>query len=496
MRRCPFETRRTTVYRNAARRSFPPPTDAAGRPRLFPEVPVEACTRKSLLSWAVTLLPPLILLLIPSGEHYTPSIKIFFAISIMGIAMFCLDELDNAVAGILMMSLYAMTGLAPVEVVFSPWTTPIPWFILGTLLLVTILEDTSILKRIACKCIILAGGTYSGIVWGVTFTAAISIVIVPGTWTCLAVAALCVSIIRELGFEQSRAAGGIMMAACFGFHGASAFVYSPSGMGMFLEMSRSVAVMDTNFLDYFVKNWIFLPLPFIMAFIIARLMRPEREIDGRTCFMEQLKALGPMRSSDRKVLLVLIGLMLYLFTAQWHGGNMLWGFLVAPVALFLPGLRIGRREHFSRINFSVLFFIVACMSIGTVAARVGAGSFLTDAIVPMLGGAGERSFLTIVYFFGIIVNFLLTPLAAMSAICPLLAQISLDLGVPPMMTIFSFYMGLDQLLLPYEIGTYLIFFAFGLTCLKDFVRLCGIKMVLTSLWVMLAAIPWWRAVGF
>ena len=69
--------------------------------------------------------------------------------------MFCLDELDNAVAGILMMSLYAMTGLAPVEVVFSPWTTPIPWFILGTLLLVTILEDTSILKRIACKCIIL-----------------------------------------------------------------------------------------------------------------------------------------------------------------------------------------------------------------------------------------------------------------------------------------------------------------------------------------------------
>lgn len=181
MRRCPFETRRTTVYRNAARRSFPPPTDAAGRPRLFPEVPVEACTRKSLLSWAVTLLPPLILLLIPSGEHYTPSIKIFFAISIMGIAMFCLDELDNAVAGILMMSLYAMTGLAPVEVVFSPWTTPIPWFILGTLLLVTILEDTSILKRIACKCIILAGGTYSGIVWGVTFTAAISIVIVPGT---------------------------------------------------------------------------------------------------------------------------------------------------------------------------------------------------------------------------------------------------------------------------------------------------------------------------
>ena len=85
---------------------------------------MEACTRKSLLSWAVTLLPPLILLLIPSGEHYTPSIKIFFAISIMGIAMFCLDELDNAVAGILMMSLYAMTGLAPSRWCFPPGRPP------------------------------------------------------------------------------------------------------------------------------------------------------------------------------------------------------------------------------------------------------------------------------------------------------------------------------------------------------------------------------------
>lgn len=57
-------------------------------------------------------------------------------------------------------------------------------------------------------------GTYKGIVWGVTFTAIISIVIVPGTWTCLAVAALCVSIIKAFDLGVSRAAGGIMMAAC------------------------------------------------------------------------------------------------------------------------------------------------------------------------------------------------------------------------------------------------------------------------------------------
>lgn len=450
---------------------------------------------KSAVGWALTLAPPLALLLIPGGEVYTDKIKIFFAISVMGIAMFCLDEMDNAIAGILMMTLYAVTGLAPVEVVFSPWTTPIPWFILGTLLLVVILEDTTILRRIACRCIILTGGTYKGIVWGVTFTAIISIIIVPGTWTCLAVAALCVSIIKAFDLGVSRAAGGIMMAACFGFHGASAFVYSPSGMGMFMAMSKDVVAMNTNFADYFLNNIVFVPLPFLLAFIITRIMKPEREINGKAFFAEQLEALGPMSMGDKKVLGVLLALMLYLFTAQWHGRNMLWGFLLAPVVLYLPGFNIGRREHFNKINFSVLFFIVACMSIGTVASRVGAGAFLTNAILPSLQSAGSWSFLSIVYVFGVLVNFLLTPLAAMSAISPVLSQISLDLGVSPMATTFSFYIGLDQLLLPYEIGTYLIFFAFGFIYLKDFVKTCAIKLALTTVWTLAIAIPYWTFIG-
>lgn len=83
------------------------------------------------------------------------------------------------------------------------------------------------------------------------------------------------------------------------------------------------------------------------------------------------------------------------------------------------------------------------MSIGTVASRVGAGAFLTNAIPPSLQSAGFWSFLAIVYVFGVLVNFLLTPLAAMSAISPVLSQISLDLGVSPMSTTFSFSIGLD-----------------------------------------------------
>lgn len=97
-------------------------------------------------------------------------------------------------------------------------------------------------------------------------------------------------------------------------------------MGMFMAMSKDVVALSTNFADYFLNNIVFVPLPFILAFIITRLMKPEREINDKAFFAEQLEALGPMSVGDKKVLGVLLALMLYLFTAQWHGRNMLGAF--------------------------------------------------------------------------------------------------------------------------------------------------------------------------
>ena len=456
-------------------------------------------SRKSLISWIVTLALPIIILLIPTSETFTPQIRTFFAITLMGIAMFCFDEIDNAIAGILMMLLYIMTGIAPSGTVFSAWTNDIPWYILATLLLVNILEDTTILKRIAYHCIILAGGTYTGIVFGITLTAMLSIIIVPGTWTSMAVAAITLSIIKSLELPVGKASGGILMAACFGFHIASGFIYSPSGIQMFLDMSKSVEgvvaeSLNTNFIDFFIQDLPLVLLPFIMAFLITKLMKPEKPINGKAYFQQQLKDLGKMTINDKKVLVILLVLLVYLLSNRWTGWNMLYGFLLAPIICYLPGIKVAKVEHFRRINFNVIFFIVACLSIGTVAASCGAGNFIVNIITPMLENTGTYGFLVIVFIFGVLVNFLLTPMAAMSSIAPLLSGVALGLGVTPMATTFSFYLGLDQLILPYEVGTYLIFFSMGYVTLKDFAKCGAVKMAVSTLFTIAIMIPWWMFV--
>ena len=455
----------------------------------------KSVSRKSLISWIVTIALPVIILLIPTSESFTPQIRTCFALSLMGIAKFCFDEVDNAIAGILMMLLYIITGLAPMNTVFQAWTMEIPWYILATLLLVNILDDTTILKRIAYHCIILAGGTYKGIVFGITLTAMLSIIIVPGTWTSMAVAAITLSIIKSLDLPLGKASGGILMAACFGFHISSGFIYSPSGIQMFLDMSKSVegvdpAGLNTNFIDFFIQDLPLVILPFILAFVISIVMKPEKPINGKDYFKQQLHDLGKMTANDKKVLVILLVLLVYLLSNRWTGWNMLYGFLLAPIICYAPGIKVGKVEHFRKVNFNVIFFIVACLSIGIVAGATGAGQFIVDMILPMLQGTGTFGFLVIVYVFGVLVNFLLTPMAAMSSIAPLLSGIALGLGVTPLATTYAFYLGLDQLILPYEIGTYLIFFSMGYVTLKDFAKCSAIKMAITTVFTVAIMIPW------
>ena len=54
----------------------------------------------------------------------------------------------------------------------------------------------------------------------------------------------------------------------------------------------------------------------------------------------------------------------------------------------------------------------------------------------------------------------------------------------------------DQVILPYEYAQYLIYFSFGLIPLKDFMKLQGVKMIVSFFFVLLILLPFWRVIGF
>lgn len=188
-------------------------------------------------------------------------------------------------------------------------------------------------------------------------------------------------------------------------------------------------------------------------------------------------------------------LIIFLFTSDFHKLNPVYGFLIAPALLYFPGMNVAKKEDFSGINLSTLVFVAGCMGIGTVANAVGAGAFISNALTPILSHTGHYGFTLLSYVFGFVINFVLTPLAAMTSMSAPLAEIANGLGVNSAPVIYTFVLGLDNLLLPYESAMHLVAFTFGGMYLKDFVKVMGAKFLVMLVYIAAIAIPFWMLIG-
>lgn len=143
----------------------------------------------------------------------------------------------------------------------------------------------------------------------------------------------------------------------------------------------------------------------------------------------------------------------------------------------------------------MVFFCIACLSIGTVSSYLGIGELVADLLVPALSGMNSTLVMVAIYAVAVILNFLLTPLAILAGFSEPIAQIAAGLGLNPVGAMYSLFMGCDQVLLPYEYLTYMIFYGFGLIKLTDFMKILGFKMVAATVVLAVVMIPWWHFVG-
>ena len=114
-------------------------------------------------------------------------------------------------------------------------------------------------------------------------------------------------------------------------------------------------------------------------------MKPEQPIDGKEYFEKELANLGAMTAVDKKILTILIALVVYLFTCQWHGFDMLYGFIGATILMFIPKIGIGEKKHIETIDMGTIIFCASCMGIGNVGAAVGIGPALSSVLLPYFG---------------------------------------------------------------------------------------------------------------
>ena len=452
----------------------------------------------TLIKWASLAVVVLILALLPTDEAFTGVIKAFICITVAGIGMIALGLFDSPFIPSLLM-MFGFLTFSNLNTIMNGWTKDAPWIIISIFAIIAVVNKTPLLKRVAYRIVLLTGGSYAGICVGFYLVGlALSLM---GDGPCAAILAIAFGVVVSLDISNTKGAAGIMLCAFHGIMEAGLFVFSPS-VGSFLYGTAASAAEIAGapgYAEWFKGGLIYIPYYIILLVVTILIFKPKEGFgaDARDYFKGELDKLGKMSKDEIKIAVILVLMFAFLLTNYFHHIKMIYGFIGAACLLFVPGIEVGDKQDIKNINFSFPIFIVACLSVGTVATEIGVGQLLADVLVPILDGRNVFLYLFLIAFVCFLLNFVMTPMAVFSALLVPLTIITTAL--PSFANIYPMFAailtGVGNLLLPHETSNSLVLYGFNVMSMKDFVKGFGIKTLLHFAWLFIAVL-YWKAIGW
>lgn len=423
----------------------------------------------------------------------------FLIVTITGILMVAFEQVHLMAVSMLFPIGYMVTGLVPMDVAYSAWLQTMPLVVIGGYMIAMVLNRIGLLKRMAYWCFIKVRGSYYGLLYSIFIVGCILNTVTGGNaWVMMAAFTfgLC------MGFELGRSIDSAIIMLVGGISaGASCmFIYSPYFMNLLWNAANTTLPdgaepYGATWVEFFYQNFPYLLFCLLFIFLLPKIFRPKKKLPGVEFFKAEYEKLGPMTRDEKIGAVLTVLLIAFMLTGNIHGIALDWGFIVLPWLMFFPGIHIATEEDVKGVDWSMVFFCIACLSIGTVSNYLGIGELVAKLLVPALQPLNSTLVVVAIYAVAVSLNFLLTPLAILAGFSEPIAQIAAGLGLNPVGAMYSLFLGADQVLLPYEYLTYMIFYAFGLIKLTDFMKILGFKMVAATIVLAAVMIPWWHFVG-
>ncbi len=458
------------------------------------EQEVKKVTGKIWAKWIVMFLAAAIILCIPTGEIFTEAIKRFAAVTAFIILWFAFEVTPNFVPALLLPVLYILSGIATPADVFAPWLSNMPWMILCAVLIINIVDRIGLLNRGAYFVLQKTGSSYSGILYGLMIIGFLFNIVLCGMVYMITIP-LAYGICKTLNLGKSKTAVGIMFTGLLAANIPNFIIFSPGFIGMALGIVGPVTGLSIGWLQCLIQNSIFIPMAIVMVFVVKKMFPQDMPLKAKTFFAQKSKELGAMKQEEKGALLLLVILVIGLMTSGMHGINIGWIFVMITVAFYFPFFNIGNIEDFQNVNMTIVLFIASCMSIGQVSGILDLGTIIANLVIPVINNMSPTMFLVAIWGLAVLLNLLLTPMAAIAAFSLPLVQIAMSMGVDPTPAIYVFMQGLDQVFMPYEYANYLFMFSFGIVSMKQFITFCSTKMLINIVYIVLLAIPFWKLLG-
>lgn len=457
-----------------------------------------------LIKWLICFALAAVCFLLPLGPAYTFLCQKFTASTVFCIALLAFDLLNPLMIGLLLPALWILLGCAAFNQALSGWSGSFLFMLLGAFTFTNTLNRCGVLKRVGYKIILLCGGTLNGAIWGLFLS---SIVLDAASFTMGQALPITLALAVYYSLElkpKDPEAMLVVLALILGATQANAYLYSPisisliqSGItGVLPEYKVSAAELIVHNIPVFVFSALL--LWGFMKFISKKSTRVLNVENQRAYFKNELTQMGSVTIVEKKSLVILALMVVFMLLSPVHGLDMSFGFLFAALAMYLPFINVGKTEDITALGkmLPVVSITFAFMSIGSVGTACGFGAVISSAVTPIMSHFGAVGSVYAVLFLATLSNFILTPAAMLVLLSAPVAQFCMDLGYNFMPHINAIYLAEHAVFHPYEWPSYMAIFAFGMLQMNDFVKVCIVKAVTYLIFICAIMIPLWYLVGW
>lgn len=347
--------------------------------------------RALTLKWfAVLGLASLFYLLAP--RDVSPQMPLYLGMTSAAVIIWTFDLLPAVAVAAALTFLYLLTNMAPPEVVLGPWTTVLIWTTFGAAIFGEAMEKTGLAKRVALRCMLLTGGTFTGMLIGFAIGGIIlGLLLASGFARTVIFCAIAVGIIRALDIDPKSRLSSIIVIACFFAAAAPTMQFlhtSESFIWSFQVLMKAIGG-NVDWWEYLNHacfiNTIYVVLSFLTIYFMRGKVRLPEGGKLKLILEERLSEMGPMTVSEKRLLVLAILGILGFMVEPWTGVNAVYVLCLVALFCYMPGMKImeplllQQPEHrVPRLRGGLPW------PIGFVAGEVGANKWAVSSIIPFL----------------------------------------------------------------------------------------------------------------
>ena len=401
------------------------------------------------------------------------------------------------VTALMFFALAMLFKLAPAQTVFSGFGSAAFWLVTSGMVVGLAMTRTGLGARLARALTDRLSGSYPGFIAGlVAFSFGLAFVMPSNLGRIALMIPVVLAVCDAFGLEPGRPGRtGAVLAFGIATPMLSAAIL-PANVPN-LVMAGTAETLYGVHLAYLPYLWLHAPVLALVkgAILVAGtvLLFPDR-IDGARAPQAPLP---PLSGEERRLAVILFGMLALWMTDGWHGIPPAWIGLAAAVIVLLPRVGVLPGDAFGQIPLRTCFYVAALFGLTATVNETGLGRDLGHALLavaPLTPGAVAENFATLT---GISVGFLFAATAngAPALYTALAGEMANASGLDLPTVLMVQVVGYANLFLPYQAPPIVMAMELGRVSLGDATRLT----LLTGAASLVIATPlaylWWRLIG-